>query len=434
MATIPSGQVVLVGNNPSNPAQFQKILPQYLPTATSTPDLATVLAVGNSTGALSIDSSTQPLFCQECQTDKLAPLGVGTSIQVEGDLKITPALRLEYDGEIRIGKGATDFIYTDPSDNLYVNPSGDTYLGTVHYTTLDPIPPAPINYQTYYANLGDNLQNKIIDLLGSTRRALYISTGSWNYTGTLAFDNLDTVSIVGQPSFTPNTRITASAGFQMTGATSTRVQFRNIDFNGAFEIIGTAGRHRFSECSWLAGLTLSGTTSNFLTFNNCEWSGAGITIPATFAGSITFTNCNFGNVPITLNNSSPLQVIFSNCVNLPAINEAKCTVLGLNQINSIPRVDTLIGNFNGTSVGGVSCNIDPVSNKGFVVSGGGSLGSFKAIDGALNSVSYGISPFGDGAVRIDGSAITTPTSSGSSGNHLRIIVNGTPYVIDLRNP
>jgi hypothetical protein len=353
-----------------------------------------------------------------------------------GNLNVASSGQVDFNAEIRISKATTDFVYTDPADNLYLNPSGDSYVGTLHYTLLDPVPQAPIYYQTYYANLGDNLQNAVLNLSGSTRRALYISTGSWSIAYTLDFSSLDTVAIVGQPSYTPNTRITSSAtpGFSITGASTTRCQFRNIDFAGEFNKFGTAGRHRFEECGFLGGLVFSGATSNFITFNNCEFSTVGITIPNTFAGSITFTNCNFASVPITLNNSSPLQVIFSNCINLPTVNESKCTVLGLNQINSIPRVDTLIGNFNGTSVGGVLCNIDPVSNKGFVVSGGGSLGSFKAIDGALNSVSYGISPFGDGAVRIDGGAITTPSSSGSSGNHLRVIVNGTPYVIDLRNP
>jgi hypothetical protein len=113
-------------------------------------------------------------------------------------------------------------------------------------------------------------------------------------------------------------------------------------------------------------------------------------------------NCNFdGCTLIQLDQSSNQQIIFTNCVNMPSINEAKCSILGLNLIATIPRVDTLIGNFNGASFGGVNCNIDPLSEKGFVVSGGGNLGSFKAIDATLNSVSYGISPFGYFSLSVD---------------------------------
>jgi hypothetical protein len=388
-------------------------------------------------GSTAIDATGSDIIAQNIQVEKITPLGapIITNLTLDGGLTLQTGgnYRVEFEDEIRIGKGSTDFIFTDPANNLYLSAT-DTFVNTLHYNTLDPAPPAPpapISYQTFYANLGDDLQTALINLSGGTRKALFLSTGSWSYTGTLSFNSLDTCAICGQNSFTPQTRITPTAGFQLEGATSTRNQFRNIAFNGLFSILATQGRHRFQECEFMAGLTLSGATSNFLTFNDCELSGV-IDIPATFAGSITFVNCNFqGTTLINLNQSSAQQVIFTNCINLPSVNEAKCVILGLNQVATVPRVDTLIGNFNGVAFGGVNCEIDPLSDRGFVVEGIG--GFINKLGG--NQITLGIDPTGSGSLRIDGTGgIITPTSGSSSGNHLRITINGTPYVIDLKNP
>jgi hypothetical protein len=94
-------------------------------------------------------------------------------------------------------------------------------------------------------------------------------------------------------------------------------------------------------------------------------------------------------------------------------------------------VDALEGYFLGSGLGGVDLTIDPLSNRAFVCDGVG--GFINKLGG--NQVLLGISPLGDGSLRIDGTGgITTPTSGAVSGNHLRVIINGTPYVIELKNP
>ena len=418
MSQLIGSNFVQCGNNPSNLGTYRRILAQYIDTAlapTPPQDLASVLAVGNSTGGLSIDASGiggtaidatgSDILAQNLNVEKITPLGapVVTNVTLDGGLTLQTggAYRVEFEDEIRIGKGVTDFIYTDPTDGLHLENAPDVYVDNLHYNTLTPAPPAPINYQTYYANLGDDLQSALIPLATGTRNVLVLSTGSWSYGATLNFQG-DTCIVEGQDSFSPLTRITSTGGFLLDGASSTRYQFRNIAFNGIFQLDGTQGRHRFEEVEFLSGLLITGATSNFLSFNNCEFSGGSITIPGTFAGSITFVNCNFnGTVAINLNQSLATQVVFTNCINLPAVNEAKCTILGNNQINSIPRSDVLVTNYK--------------------------LGA--------NTVSLGIDLTGGyaGALRCDGTNITSPTSGSVSGNHLKIIINGTPYKIELKN-
>ena len=251
----------------------------------------------------------------------------------------------------------------------------------------DPGPQGPplFTYQTYFANLGDDLQTALIPLATGTRKALYLSTGSWSYGATLNFQG-DTCAVVGQPSFSPLTRITTSAspGFLLDGASTTRYQFRNIAFNGSFETLNNLGRHRFEECEFLNSFTFTGTFQNFVTFNNCDFSGGAITIPLTFGAIAYFTNCNFlGTTAINLNNPMATQVIFSNCINLPSLNESKCTILGLNQINSINRLDIPIANVRYetiTNTGGNTIILDPNTVRGMEVQAGSGAGRVKIVN------------------------------------------------------
>jgi hypothetical protein len=359
----PTGEILATGKD----LTVSKLTYTTLDPAIPTPDLTAVLTVNDDAGGLDI-TNLNNLSANS--------ISVNTSGQVD------------FSSEIRLSKATTDFIYTDIADGLYLNPLGDTYVGTLHYNTLDPVPPAPINYQTFYANLGDNLQNAIINLSGSTRKALYLSTGSWIYTGTLAFDNLDTTAICGQPSFSPLTRITASAGFQLQGASSTRNQFQWLAFGGSFDLIGTQGRHKWYKCEFLQGLTISGTTTNFLEFDSCDFSGGALTIPITFGGVVFFKNCNFtGTTAFNLNNPMSTQVVFLACIGVNPVNTAKATIQSWNEINGTTRADaydvnaTNVKSVNGQFTDGTTTiNIDPLTTKGIEITNAVGQAKIKLVD------------------------------------------------------
>jgi len=92
--------------------------------------LEDVLAVNNSVGAYSIDSTGQPIYAMEVQTNTLNALGVGTHIQTETDLKISPGHRVDFDGEISVYKSGFPFLTSDASDNVYLtlNSSSSSYV------------------------------------------------------------------------------------------------------------------------------------------------------------------------------------------------------------------------------------------------------------------------------------------------------------------
>jgi hypothetical protein len=253
-----------------------------------------------------------------------------------------------------------------------------------------------LTFQTFYANLGtDVLQTKINQLAGATRKQLIISPGSWTPTGAITFNNLDTVAIIGTTTFSPLTRITpSSGGFTISGASSTRNSFQYLSFNDTFTINGTQGRHRFYKCDFLQGLTISGTTTNFLEFESCEFTGGALTIPITFGGVVFFKNCNFtGTTAFNLDNPLASQVIFLANIGVNPVNTNKCTIQSWNEINGLTQADASIVNcndlnstaningFSGTFTDGTTTIlIDPVTTKGIEIQNALGQAKIKLVD------------------------------------------------------
>lgn len=247
-----------------------------------------------------------------------------------------------------------------------------------------------LTYQTYYANLGtDILQTQINILGGGTRKQLIISPGSWTPTGPITFNDLDTVAISGTIGETSITRITpSSGGFTISGSSSTRNQFSYLQFGDTMTITGTQGRHTFSYCDFLSGLLITGSTTNFLEFNNCEFSGGNLEIGISFSGVVFFKNCNFtGTSAFTLNNVLATQVIFLGCIGVSPINENKCTIQAWNEINGSTRADAFDGNFNNVNAkyavvsdSSLSIIIDPNTSAGIEIQSATGNGKIRLVD------------------------------------------------------
>jgi len=397
--------------------------------------LEDVLAAGNSVGSYQIDSTGQPIYALEVQTNSLDALGVSTNIQLETDLKITPARRIDYDGEIQIYKQNQPFLTSDASENVFLNlnefsssyvvsydvssnrigyvlgggggatgptgpqgiqgmtgdqgpqgiqgmtgdqgpqgiqgmtgdtgpqgiqgMTGDTGPQGIQGMTGDTGPQGiqgmtgdigptgsqgpSIQSQTFYFNSGDDLQTKI-NLLNTQRTQLLLAPGSFTPPSTLTMNNFDTVSLVGATSLSPFTRI--NQNFTVSGLTSTRNKFSYLAFNGIFTLTDTQGRHNFSFVEFLKDFTITGTTSNFLIFENCEFSGGSFTVPISFGGLIIFKNCNFTGYSFNLNQSSALQLQFFGCIGINPINDTKATFNAYNDVNGITQADASIVNCN----------------------------------------------------------------------------------------
>jgi hypothetical protein len=184
---------------------------------------------------------------------------------------------------------------------------------------------------TFYVNTGANtLQNAIDKISTSTAKHLILHPGS--LTGGATFNNSTTLTVSGPvaPSASPAVEILGKV--TITGSNATRVRFAHVQFDSEFEIAGTQGRHTFRGVTFERAMRFSGSTSNFVTFEDCAFNG-GFIVPNTFAGLIFLVRCSFNNIAPTLGQASPQQVIMSQCSGLPAF-PVNATLSGQNALNN----------------------------------------------------------------------------------------------------
>jgi hypothetical protein len=166
---------------------------------------------------------------------------------------------------------------------------------------------------TFYVQTGvGNKFNAVIAQVGTLPvREIVFTAGGHNSGSTTTINGAGNLSITGPsvPSGSPAATITEAV--TITGASSTRIRFSNISFDGVVTINGTLGRHVFKGCSFNAGFVFTGGTSNFVTFEDCTFNG--FTLNNTFAGLIYHVRSAFSGVNPTLNQSLPQQVIFTDC-------------------------------------------------------------------------------------------------------------------------
>lgn len=435
---------ITINNNITGASDLEGVLNQGNTMAVGQFIDATAVGAGTA-----IDATGSDIIAQNLEVEKIIPLGspIITDVSIDGGLKILTGgnYHIDFEDGIQIKDNNNAFIYSDGT-NLFLSPSGyvsatcvDTYVNTLHYTTLDPpvsgttpnisavltagndagnqditnvkditcntlnyttlspaISQVGITYQTTYANLGtDILQTQINTLAGATRKQLIISPGAWTPTGAITFNNLDTCFVSGAGGDTSITRITpSSGGLTITGASSTRNQFRDLDFGDLFTINGTQGRHTWTNCNFLGGLLITGTTTNFLVFDNCDFTGGAITIPITFGAVAYFKNCNFaGTTAFNFNQPMATQLIMFGCLGLNPVNPAKITELAFNEINGLTQADASIVNcstlnstadingLNGTFTDGTTTIlIDTGTVKGIEIQNGIGQAKIKLVD------------------------------------------------------
>jgi hypothetical protein len=197
-----------------------------------------------------------------------------------------------------------------------------------------------LNEQTLYSNSYYANDNKVdiqtaLDKSGAAQGVVvFASSGSYGGSNLLINDrqNIGIIApVVGNVTIT---ELPSSRGIDISGANSTRVRLTGIQVKGMTTINGTLGRHYFSNMNFQGGLTFTGSMTNWVTFNNCDFSTS-FTVNSTFAGTIYLVNCAFNGVTLTLNNTSPIQVILSNCSGLGAYPSAlKSYLAGINSLSS----------------------------------------------------------------------------------------------------
>ena len=226
--------------------------------------------------------------------------------------------------------------------NIYQN--GSLFSGNIS-NALDKYERLLYN-NTYYAN--DNYRDIQVALDASgAEQAIVVYVGSGSYGGTdLLITDRQNIGIVGPtPGGTTITELpimamlSGSRGIQISGTASTRVRITGLQVKGLTTVTGTLGRHYFSKMNFEGGFTFSGSTTNFIIFEECAFASS-LTIPNTFAGVIYFIRCDMGNINISNSAFSALQVLLYDCTNLYSFSMGNMTLLSQNYLTSgVSRLD-----------------------------------------------------------------------------------------------
>ena len=192
-----------------------------------------------------------------------------------------------------------------------------------------------LHSNSYYAN--DNVVDiqVALDKSGAEQGiALFVSSGSYGGSDLLITDRQN-IGIIAPDAGSTITELPGTRGIVISGATSTRIRMTSLQVKGMTTINGTLGRHYFANMDFAGGFALTGSTTNYITFNNCSF-GTSFTVPNTFAGVVYLINCDFGGLSLTLNNLySSQQVILNNCIGLASYpNVSKSTLFGLNSLST----------------------------------------------------------------------------------------------------
>lgn len=172
---------------------------------------------------------------------------------------------------------------------------------------------------TFYVNTGgESLIQAIAKVGTSTAKQIILPPGSIGATANVTtINNASTLSINAPANSSGSSATEILGKVTLTGASSTRVRFSNVSFDSEFELNGTLGRHTFKGVTFQKFMRITGSTTNFLTFEDCYFDG-GFVVPNTFAGVIYLVRCTFNGIAPTLSQASPLQVIMSDCSGLPS--------------------------------------------------------------------------------------------------------------------
>lgn len=200
---------------------------------------------------------------------------------------------------------------------------------------------------TLYVNTNGNTFANAVSKAGtSPAQQIVLPPGSMGSASGVTITNANILNITGPvaPSAAPAVEILGKV--TVAGSSSTRVRFSHVQFDSEFELNGTQGRHTFKGVVFEKVMRITGSTTNFLTFEDCSFDG-GFIVPSTFGGVIFLVRCSFNNIAPTLNQFSTQQVIMTQCTGLPSF-PSRATVTGMNSLtNGFVREqvsELLIGN------------------------------------------------------------------------------------------
>lgn len=357
-------------------------------------------------GAYTLSRSADANTDKEVVPNMIVPVSEGTFADT--------AFQLVTNGPIVLGTTALTFgflveQYTD-QDAI------DAVLNNVELADFSDFYDTGIRTSAVYVNDNQLDIQTAVDAVGAQQgKAIYLSPGSYGGATVTVTDKIN-LRIIGPATISGAHQCELAGGRAMTisGATSTRIGLMNFEIEGGLTITGTQGRHYLRDMI-LGGLTISGSTANFLVFQNCSFTGS-VSVNVPLGTMVYFIQCDFGNQTITNTSAVPQQVVFNNCAgfnSLPTGTLLGQSVLaaGTSQVNSDK---ILVANGN-TSLPSYSFNSD--NSIGLYKANLGNLG----LAGSIISSKSDVYNFGSGA---PGSSVTVDFSG--AGNEVFFKNGGLP--------
>ncbi len=283
-------------------------------------------------------------------TNPQTSLSVSGNTYISGNLQVgsSSIYLLGNENRLGIGKIPNSLYALDLLGNI--NITGNIYQNDTLFSGN--ISNAPDKYErllytnSYYANDNNRDIQVALDDSGSSQGiVVYVGSGSYGGTDLLITDRIN-IGIIGPiPGGTTLTELpvmamlSGSRGIQISGTSSTRIKMTGLQVKGLTTISGTLGRHYFHKMMFEGGFTFSGSTTNFIIFEECAFASS-LTIPNTFAGVIYFIRCDLGNINISNSAVSSLQVLIYDCTNLYSFSMGNMTLLSQNYLTSgTSRID-----------------------------------------------------------------------------------------------
>lgn len=174
---------------------------------------------------------------------------------------------------------------------------------------LDDVELHHIHSNSFYANDGvSDIQTEIDSVGTSQGQIVWISSGSFGGADVSINDKIN-MGLIGPDVGNTICELASGRGLSITG-TSERIRIANLQIEGAFSITGTKGRHVFSDCEFLGGVTIDGVTDSsatFITFQDCTFENQNINLANLSNCIVYFNRCSFNN----------RRVLTTNCTTSP---------------------------------------------------------------------------------------------------------------------
>lgn len=225
------------------------------------------------------------------------------------------ALEIDLPAEVLNREGDVQFLQTQITDEIANRTNADIALDA----RIDDVELHHLHSNSYYANDGvTDIQGEIDSVGSSQGKVVFVTSGSFGGS-TLTITNKVNLAVIAPDVGNTITELASGRGLTIDG-TSERIRVANLQVEGALTITGTKGRHIFSDCDFLGGVSINGTTDStntFISFTDCEFSNQNITINNLTNCVVYFDRCNFNNLRIIPTNvASPLLIVVTECSGL----------------------------------------------------------------------------------------------------------------------